>query len=142
MPLDHTPHQFIVYGGVAVDEHVAKGDDARQLGDRGGKDRVHLSQPGQSLANDLELPLDRRAEQLVGKVGRWISAPGKARNSLGRPTRVPKLLRRIVPNHAGGNNRCRCACTRARKYGFSSAGSVSKSTGRRNRVSSPSRNPK
>ena len=30
--LDNTPHQTVVYGGVAMNEHIADGNDARQIG--------------------------------------------------------------------------------------------------------------
>lgn len=62
---DHAPDDAMVDVGIAVDQHVAEGDDARELGDRCSGDGVDAAQRGERFADDLELPLDGAAQQII-----------------------------------------------------------------------------
>src|SRR5690242_20882676 len=59
--LDHTPHQPVIDGGVAMDQHVPESHDAREVWNTSGQARLHPAQASEGLADDLELSLDRRA---------------------------------------------------------------------------------
>jgi hypothetical protein len=66
--LHGAPYQRMVHQVVAVDQDVSKGDDLRVLRDALGTSRVHLGQPLDRLADDLEVAFHALAQQALGAV--------------------------------------------------------------------------
>ena len=58
---DHAPHNAVIHIGIAVDQQIAKGDNARQLRDQRCGIRITAPQGTQRLADDFELPFDSAA---------------------------------------------------------------------------------
>lgn len=68
MLFNDTPNGGIIHGIIAVNDPVAKSDDARQFGNPGRDAGIFITQAIQGFADDLEFVLDRAAELPVGKV--------------------------------------------------------------------------
>lgn len=66
--LDRAPDERVIDEVVAVNEDVAKSDDLPVVADAGGGLRIMLREPPDCFADDLEIPLDRLAEQAVTAV--------------------------------------------------------------------------
>jgi hypothetical protein len=66
--LDRAPYCSIVDGGVAMDQNVAERDGMRKVRYLAGQTRRCLFQLTERFADDLELPLDCRAQHTVGEI--------------------------------------------------------------------------
>lgn len=87
------PHDRVIDRGVAVDQHVAKGDDARQVVDAICCAGIGATEAVLCLADDFELALDRRPQHRVVQVVA-PGPPGDERpDQLRRPLRVPQKCR-------------------------------------------------
>src|SRR5690349_9719534 len=71
-------HEGVVHDRVPVDQNVAERHKPRQIGDQGGAAGIDPRQLGQRLADDLELPLDDKADEVVSRVLREPSAVDEA----------------------------------------------------------------
>ncbi len=65
---DDLPDDLVVDHRVAVDEDVAKVDDSNEVWNPLRRYRILSRQSVQRLADDLELPLDRRPQKYIGLV--------------------------------------------------------------------------
>ena len=105
--LDDAPNQAVVHGGVPVDQHIAEGDDARQLGNLIGDKCIDPRQPVEGFADDLELALDCGTEVFVRFVVGKALAGREACDARGRLLRVPQQLASIsVHRRSGFHWRC------------------------------------
>src|SRR3954452_2010429 len=127
-----------------MNEYVTKCDNAREIGNLRGKRRIGTPQPAKSFANDFKLPLHARPQEFIGEVIVEAVARRKAGNPFGGAHCVPKILRSVRRDysHGTGNKGRRSLSIRRRKYGFCSAASVTRSTGRPESASKASCSPK
>lgn len=89
---DDAPDELWVPGSVGVDQHVAEGDDARQVRDACSERRVDAPEVDESFADNLELSLDGGAQHVVGQIIVEAAVGSEPRDPLGRTPRVPKQL--------------------------------------------------
>jgi hypothetical protein len=82
MGCDDVPHEAGVHLCIAVNEDVAECSDPGVLRDARGGFRVAARELGKRLADDLELPLDRRPSQRVAGVARQIAASRELRDAV------------------------------------------------------------
>lgn len=66
---DHAPNDPIVHAGLAVDQNVAKPDDAAQIRNRGSDGRIDMAELIERFADNLQLALYGGTKKLVG----WYS---------------------------------------------------------------------
>ena len=97
--LDDIPDEPIVNRGIGVNQHIAKGDDARQVGDARRQHRIDTAQTCERFPHDLELPLYGGAQHLVGEIIVECAAGRKARNPLRRRVRIIKVFGGFVRCH-------------------------------------------
>ena len=60
---DHAPYQAVVHAGITVNQDIAKGDDARKIGNPAGSVGIDATQPIQGFTDNLELALDSGPEE-------------------------------------------------------------------------------
>src|SRR5207245_1036910 len=84
--------QAVVYVGVAVDQDVAKSDDATVLADPRGDGRIEFDDLRQSFADDLELPLDCRTQHGIALIVVEALTRGKLRDPRGGLLDVVQVL--------------------------------------------------
>jgi hypothetical protein len=74
--LDSAPHKRVIDEVIAVDQHIAKGDDLLVVANPRGSRRVMLRQTLDRLANDLEIALHRVTQQAIAPVIVERAPPG------------------------------------------------------------------
>ncbi len=90
---DDAPHHLVVDTGIRMHEHIARADDAAQILDRLRRWRgAGALQPAECFAADAELPLDGRAQELVGQVAVERVAVGEPLHAQRCMARVPEQL--------------------------------------------------
>ena len=95
MRLYNTPNELVVDARVPMNQHVSEGYDPRQLRNCSGGSRVHTVQLAEGLADDLELPLDRAAKEVVRLVVRERLVLGESCYAAGSFASIPEQLARI-----------------------------------------------
>lgn len=73
-----------------MDEHIAEGDDARQLGELTGDLGIDARKLVEGFADHLELSFDRGSQEVVCLVVGAAFAGREARDALGGLSRVPQ----------------------------------------------------
>lgn len=95
---EHLPHDGVVDHCVAVNQYIAEGHDPGKLRHLRGELRIDSGQLVESLADDLELSLDRRFQHVVGLIVGEGLALSELVEPLGRSQRVPQIRAWIRPH--------------------------------------------
>lgn len=121
-----------------MDEAVAERDDAPCIGDAPGQSGLDLDDSADSLSDDLELPLVRRAQQSVSKV---VFVGLTRYESPQQPARLGDVEEVFAPQ-AAAYKLTWFASTAPRKKGLRIARGSTRSTGVCNKSSNSSSSPK